>query len=85
MINRILHNFIANSLDLQTNYLAYSSIYDGVFVVVTYKTYKFFWCFTYSTTQFWNSLPNETVLAVKQYCFKALAENFCRSVLRINT
>ena len=46
---------------------------DGAFVVSWNNTYQFSWYFTYSTTQLWKSLPNETVLAVNQDHFIAFA------------
>ena len=42
---------------------------DRAFVVARYNTYQFSWCITYSITHLWNSLPNETVLVVKQDWF----------------
>ena len=50
---------------------------DRALVLARYITYQFSLCFIYSTTQLWNSLPNETVLAVKQDCFIALVKIFC--------
>ena len=54
------------------------------FVLARYNTYQFSLCFTYSTTRFWNSLPNKAVLAVKQHRFITLSKKIKVKNKRIN-
>ena len=40
------------------------------------KAFVFSKLFTYSSANLWNILPNDTVLAVKQDCFKVLTRKY---------